>query len=88
MHSTGMHSTGMHSTGTWLCAAQQHEYAFPGLPEILEIWMPPYSGHAAVVPMVYALEGFHCIFTRPSSLLAGDLAEGLGIRLSLTIHAS
>ena len=29
--------------------------------EAPKLWMPPYSGHAVVVPMVGALERFHCM---------------------------
>ena len=30
------------------------------IPEAPEIKIPPYYGHTVVVPMVFALEGFHC----------------------------
>ena len=75
-NSTGMHSTSLwlaflasvctarESSGMQLRSARQHEYALPR-PPASEIWMPKYSGQAAVVPMVSALEWFHCIHLSP-----------------------
>ena len=40
--------------------AQQPEYTPGSIPEAPEIRIPPY-GHTVVVPIVFALEGFHCI---------------------------
>ena len=37
--------------------------------EVPELRMPPYSGHAVVVPMVFALEGFHYNLCMPPSYL-------------------
>ena len=48
----------------WSCRAEKPECVLPHLPEIQpaasEIRTPPYSGHTYVVPMVSALERFHC----------------------------
>lgn len=37
--------------------------------EVPELRMPPYSGHAVVVPVVFALEEFHYNLCMPSSYL-------------------
>ena len=43
------------------CSTQQCEYALPqNVLESSEIQMPSYSEYAVVVPMMSALEGFHC----------------------------
>ena len=43
-----------------LCSTQWHKYALSRLPQMYRIRTPLYSRHAAVVPMVSALERFNC----------------------------
>ena len=39
---------------------QQPGYTLLRLPEVPEIWIPPYYGHTVVIPTASTLEGFDC----------------------------